>query len=233
MVKLYDQAPLEKADCIVVLSGDGTILRTLHETAGLGLPIYGMNRGKIGFLANQYSKNDLIGRINNAIAHEFHPLEVVTENVSGKKFTSIAVNELYLLRQTHQSAKVKIFIDNVERMKELICDGIITATATGSTAYNLSAGGPIIPISSKLFALTPISSFRPRHWKGALLSSDKSIRFEIIDNIRRPVCAVSDYIEVRDVSRVIIKEKKDMTLRLLFDKWNNFDEKILEEQFAE
>lgn len=233
MINLYGQSPLTEAECIVVLSGDGTILRTLHETADCGLPIYGMNRGKIGFLANQYCKNDLIGRIKNAVAHTFHPLEITSRNSRGDEFKSIAINELYLLRQTHQSAKIRIIIDEIVRMKELICDGIITATATGSTAYNLSAGGHIVPISSGLFALTPISSFRPRHWKGALLSSDKSIQFEIIDHVRRPVCAVADYIEVRDVSKVIIKEKKDMTLRILFDPWNSFDEKILEEQFAE
>lgn len=232
MVKLYGQVNLNLADCIVVLSGDGTVLRAFHETAEFGLPIYGMNRGKIGFLTNPYTKNDLISRIKCAVPHEFHPLDVVIENEHGEIFNSIAINELYLLRQTHQSAKIKIIIDDVIKMNELICDGIIASTATGSTAYNYSANGPIIPPYSNLIALTPISSFRPRGWRGALLSSNKLIQFEVIDHIRRPVCAVADYVEIRNVSKITVKEKKDMKLCLLFDTDNTFDKKILEEQFT-
>jgi NAD+ kinase len=233
MVRLYGQVDLEHAECIVVLSGDGMVLRSFHETFGQkSIQIYGMNRGGIGFLTNPYSKNNLVERIKSAVPFKIHPLKVTAENNSGEIFNTIAINELYLLRQTHQSAKIKVIVDGSVKLNELTCDGIIAATATGSTAYNYSANGPIIPPGSNLIALTPISSFRPRRWRGALLNSNTLLNFEIIDNVRRPVCAVADYEEFRNVSKVSVSEDKDNELTLLFDKDNMFDKKILNEQFT-
>lgn len=232
MAKLYGQCNASEADCIVVLSGDGMVLRAFHENYGLGIPVYGANRGKIGFLTNPYSVENLIERIEAAVPLKIHPLSVVVETRSGETFTSIAINELYLLRQTHQTAKIHIKVDNVERMKEMVCDGIIAATATGSSAYNYSADGPIIPPGIRLIALTPISPFRPRAWRGALLESGSVLEFDIIDAQRRPVCAVADYVEFRDASHVKVSENTDVTLTLLFDRNNLFKEKIIQEQFA-
>jgi NAD+ kinase len=232
MVKLYGQVGLDDADCIVVLSGDGMVLRAFHETSERNIPVYGMNRGRVGFLTNSYSRDNLVERIQNAIPFKMHPLKVIIENYNGEISKTIAVNELYLLRQTHQSAKIKIMINGLEQMKELICDGIITATATGSTAYNYSADGPIIPPGSNLIALTPISSFRPRRWRGALLNSATLLNFEVMDYVRRPVCAVADYVEFRDVYKICVSEDKQKTLTLLFDQENKFEKKILEEQFT-
>ncbi|GHU16907.1 NAD kinase [Alphaproteobacteria bacterium] len=232
LVKAYGQSELKNADCVVVLSGDGTVLRAFHETTELGIPIYGMNRGGIGFLTNAYQEDNLIKRIEKAFPLKIHPIRIIAEGCDGKVFNVIAVNELYLLRQTHQSAKIKVSVDGIERISELICDGIIAATATGSTAYNYSANGPIIPVGSKLMALTPISSFRPRGWRGALLSSDAVIDFEVINHSERPVCAVADYVEFRDVSKVKVYEEKNIMLTLLFDEGNQLEKKIIDEQFA-
>jgi NAD+ kinase len=231
MVKIYGQADVAEADCVVVLSGDGMVLRAFHEIANRKLPIYGMNRGKVGFLTNSYSKDNLVERIQNATALKIYPLKVTVENSSGEVFNTVAINELYLLRQTHQSAKIKVVVDGVIQMNELICDGIIASTEIGSTAYNYSANGPIIPTGSKLIALTPISPFRPRRWHGALLRSDSQLKFEVIDRFRRPVCAVADYVEFRDVFKIDVSENRDMLLTLLFDQDNQFNKKILREQF--
>jgi len=231
MTETYGQYDPVSADCVVVLSGDGTILRAFHETIKYGLPIYGMNCGKIGFLTNPYSKENLLKRINDAVAFKIHPLKIKIENHNREVLNTIAINEMYLLRQTHQSAKIRVFVDGVLQIKELICDGIIAATQIGSTAYNYSADGPIIPPNSNLIALTPISTFRPRKWRGALLSSDTVLDFEIIDHARRPVCAVADYVEFRDVRKVNVVEDKNTTLSLLFDKDNSFDKKVRAEQF--
>lgn len=231
MTKTYGHYDLMSADYIVVLSGDGMVLRTFHETISYGLPVYGMNCGKIGFLTNPYSKDNLIERIKNSTAFKIHPLKIHAKNRDGETFDTMAINELYLLRQTHQSAKIRVIVDNVIQIKELICDGIIAATQIGSTAYNYSANGPIIPPNSKLIALTPISSFRPRKWRGAILNSDTVLDFEVIDSVRRPVCAVADYVEFRNLYKVNIVEDKNTTLNLLFDKDNPFDKKILSEQF--
>ncbi|MDR0677135.1 MAG: NAD kinase [Holosporaceae bacterium] len=231
MTKRYGQADIETAECIVVLSGDGIILRTFHENLHRNLPIYGINCGRIGFLTNQYSpEKDLTEKIGKSIQMKFHPLKVIGENNEGGVFSDIAINELYLLRETHQSAKIKIKINDVEKISELICDGVIVATPIGSTAYNYSAGGPIIPIMSGLIALTPISPFRPRNWRGAILSSNFNLSFEIIDSMKRPVCAVADYLEFRKISKVRISEDKTTTLTLLLD--SPFEEKVLNEQFA-
>jgi NAD+ kinase len=232
MVGTYGQSELESADCIVVLSGDGMVLRAFHETAELGIPVYGMNRGGIGFLTNTYRKENLIERIEKASPLKIHPIRVMAERQNGETFNTIAVNELYLLRETHQTAKIRVKVDNILRIPELVCDGIIAATSTGSSAYNYSANGPIIPTGSRLMALTPISSFRPRGWRGALLSADTVLDFEVIDHTKRPVCAVADYVEFRCVSKVRVYEEKNMLLTLLFDEESELQKKILEEQFA-
>ena len=232
MVKIYGQVAAYEADCIVVLSGDGMVLRAFHENYRLGIPVYGANRGQIGFLTNPYSVDNLIERIEKAVTLKIHPLNVIIENRAGETFETIAINEVYLLRQTHQTAKIRIKVDGIERMKESVCDGIIAATATGSSAYNYSANCLIIPPGTKLIALTPISPFRPRAWRGALLESDSVLEFEIIDPQKRPVCAVADYVEFRDVTKIKVSENKNVTLTLLFDQDNLFKEKILQEQFA-
>lgn len=233
MTKMYGQSPVEEADCVVVLSGDGMVLRTFHETYQRNLPIYGANRGKIGFLTNPYnSHEDLIERIKNAVPLRIHPLKIQIDTLGGDHFETIGVNEVYLLRQTHQTAKIRIVVNDVERIAELVADGIIAATPTGSSAYNYSADGPIIPPGTPLMALTPISSFRPRGWRGALLSSDSVVEFHIVDAQKRPVCAVADYAEFRDAERVIVREAKDLSLTLLFDKGGLFEDRIIQEQFA-
>ncbi|MDR2157859.1 MAG: NAD kinase [Holosporaceae bacterium] len=232
MMKEYGQASIDEAECIVVLSGDGMILRAFHENFERKIPIYGMNRGGIGFLTNRYSKENLVERIKRAVSVKAHPLRVIVEKNNGEKFSDIALNEVYLLRETHQSAKIQIKVNGAIRMKELVCDGLISATSLGSTAYNYSAFGPILPISSKLITLTPISPFRPRNWRGALLHSDTVLDLEVLDNIRRPVCAVADYVEFRQALRVSIFEDRSVSLNLLLDKENSLDKKILDEQFA-
>jgi NAD+ kinase len=232
MVKRYGQATVDEADCIVVLSGDGMILRAFHENYGRNIPVYGMNRGGIGFLTNDYAKENLPERIKNAVELKIHPLRTVIEKNNGEKLESIAVNEVYLLRETHQSAKIRVYVNGELRIKELVCDGLITATALGSTAYNSSACGPIVPFGSDLLAITPISPFRPRNWRGALLRSDVILDFEVIDNIRRPVCAVADYAEFRQALRVSVFEDKSIVLTLLLDSDNSFESKVLNEQFS-
>jgi NAD+ kinase len=232
MVNTYGQADLDEAECIVVLSGDGMVLRAFHENAARKIPIYGMNRGGIGFLTNYYDKRELITKIKTASPLKIHPLRVALEDNNGARFESIAINELYILRETHQSAKICVKVNDEVKIKELICDGIIAATPTGSTAYNYSAHGPIIPVGSDLIALTPISSFRPRGWRGALLKPDANLTFEIIDRVRRPVCAVADYAEFRDVARVAVYYDINSSLTLLFDRDNTLEKKILNEQFA-
>jgi NAD+ kinase len=232
MVKLYGQANIEEAECIVVLSGDGMVLKAFHENFSRKIPVYGMNRGKTGFLTNKYSAEDLEERIRQAIEVKFHPMRVVVAKKSGETFSDIAINEVYLLRETHQSAKIAIKVDGILRMQELICDGLIAATQIGSTAYNYSALGPIIPVGFKLMALTPISPFRPRNWRGVILPSDTVLDFEVIDDIRRPVCAVADYVEFRQAVKVKVFEDKTVTLSLLLDRSNPLEDKILNEQFT-
>ncbi|MDR2766426.1 MAG: NAD kinase [Holosporaceae bacterium] len=232
VTKIYGQADIADADCVVVLSGDGLVLRALHETFEKRLPVYGMNRGGIGFLTNSYSKEDLVNRVERAVPLKIHPLRAIVEMEGGASVSTIAVNEVYLLRETHQSAKIRVRIDDVLRINELICDGLIAATPIGSTAYNYSANGPIVPIGTNLLALTPISPFRPRCWRGALLPSNTSLEFEIMDHVRRPVCAVADYVEFRQVLKVRVFEDSSVTLTLLLDDDNSLEKKVLEEQFV-
>jgi len=227
----YDTVSPEGADVIVALGGDGFMLESLHRYMDLGTPIYGMNRGSVGFLMNTYQENGLLERLDQAEASVFYPLRMTTTDKDGNEKDALAINEVSLLRQERRAAKLKISVDGIERMSELVCDGILLATPAGSTAYNLSASGPIIPVGAGVLALTPISAFRPRRWRGALLPGTASVGFEVIDPHVRPVSAVADYTEVRDVSKVQVREDRSVSLTVLFDNEHNLEERIIKEQF--
>lgn len=231
LVALYAQAPLDSADVVVALGGDGTMLAALHDSIGGNAPVYGMNLGSVGFLMNPYRRDDLPARVRAAQRVQVHPLAMVATDRAGAVHRALAFNEVSLLRQVRQAAKIGIQIDGVERLGELICDGILVATAAGSTAYNLSAHGPIIPFGSSILALTPISAFRPRRWRGALLPSHVRINFRILDPEKRPVSATADDVEVRDVAQVEIRQAEDVTKTILFDPDHSLEERILKEQF--
>mgnify|MGYP002629426738 CR=1 FL=1 len=228
---MYDHVPVAQADVIVALGGDGFMLRTLHRHLKHGLPIYGMNRGSVGFLMNAYNEASLPGRIKKAQSVTVHPLKMSATGVDGRKKTALAINEVSLLRQTRLAAKIRITVDGIVRLDEMICDGVMVATPAGSTAYNLSAHGPIIPIGAGLLALTPITPFRPRQWSGALLPDDAKVTFEVIDAEERPVSAVADYTEVTNVRKVVVTEDRSKSLTMMFDPEHNFEERILKEQF--
>jgi len=228
---IYEHVPVAQADVIVTLGGDGFMLRALHRHLKHGLPIYGMNRGSVGFLMNEYDEDGLPERIKKAQSVTVHPLEMSTIGVDGHKNTALAINEVSLLRQTRLAAKIRIVVDGVVRLDEMICDGVLVATPAGSTAYNLSAHGPIVPLGAGLLALTPISAFRPRQWRGALLPHDATVTFEVIDPEERPVSAVADYTEVVNVRQVVVTENRGKSLTMLFDPEHNFEERILKEQF--
>ncbi len=229
----YGNTPVEDADVIVAVGGDGFMLQTMHRNMRLGKPIFGLMRGSVGFLMNRYApEEDLLARLARAEAAELHPLRMTAFGEAGTHMTALAINEVSLLRQTKQAAKVKVSVNDSVKLPELICDGILCATAAGSTAYNLSAHGPILPLGSNILALTPISPFRPRRWRGALLACDARVRFEILEHYKRPVSATADAFEVRDVVQVDIEEAKDVTLEMLFDPEHNLEDRILNEQFA-
>ncbi|MBK1670915.1 NAD kinase [Rhodovibrio sodomensis] len=233
LTRRYTNVPPEEADVIVALGGDGLMLESLHKHMDRHVPIYGMNRGTVGFLMNEYSEDDLVERLERADLVQLHPLRMVAErkNGQGETQTALAINEVSLLRESRQAAKIRVSIDGVVRLEEMICDGILMATPAGSTAYNLSAHGPIIPIGAPLLALTPISAFRPRRWRGALLPAKADVVFDILEARKRPVSATADYTEVRDVTRVTVKEDRSLTTDLLFDPEHNLEERILKEQF--
>jgi len=231
--KKYGNYSISQADIIIVIGGDGFLLKTLHDFIKIKKPFYGINYGSIGFLMNNESKIDLVKLINNAQNISVKPLSLKARNKNGKIFESIAFNEVSLMRQTHQAAKIKIEINNIERIKELICDGVLVSTAVGSTAYNLSAHGSIIPLESKLLALTPISAFRPRRWKGALLPENTKIKLTVKENSDRPVSVTADHKEFRNILKAEISCSKKLKLNLLFDKKHSIGEKILKEQFTE
>ena len=220
----------DNAEVIVALGGDGFMLQTLHAYLGKGKPIYGMNLGSVGFLMNEYRENDLVKRLAAAEPARVYPLRMEARSASGTE-TALAFNEVSLLRQTRQTAKLRIVLDGKERLKELICDGILVSTPAGSTAYNLSAHGPILPIDAALLAMTPLSAFRPRRWRGALLPHHAKIRFEVLEPDKRPVSATADSVEVRDVSRVDVAEDRTISMTMLYDAGHSLDERILAEQF--
>jgi len=231
LVKKYKDYPASEADVIVTLGGDGLMLQTLHNNIDEAKPIFGINKGSVGFLMNDYNDDDLLERIDSATLTKVYPLQM-TVKTEKEEISAKAINEVSLLRQTYQAAKIKIKIDDKIRLEELICDGILLATPAGSTAYNLSAHGPILPINSNLLALTPISAFRPRRWKGALLPHDSIVEIEILEKTKRPVSAVADNLEIRDIESVKITEDRKTELFMLFDPETNLEEKILEEQFT-
>ena len=232
LIARYGDAPMEDAQVIVALGGDGFMLETLHDQIGTPKPIYGMNRGSVGFLMNEYSEDALLERINLAERAVIHPLRMTALDVHGQEHKALAINEVSLLRQTRQTAKLRISIDGKVRLNELSCDGALVATPAGSTAYNLSAHGPIIPLDAKVLALTPISAFRPRRWRGALLAHTAKVSFEILEADKRPVSAVADNFEVRDVLEVHVAEARDISMRMLFDAGRSLEERVLAEQFS-
>jgi NAD+ kinase len=232
LVSRYGRYGVDEADAIVALGGDGFMLETLHGCLALGKPIYGMNRGSVGFLMNDYAEEGLIERVSAAERAAIHPLSMSAIGADGAKAEGLALNEVYLFRQTRQTARLRLSIDRKVRMAELLCDGILVCTPAGSTAYNLSAHGPIIPISAHILALTPISAFRPRRWRGALLPHTARLCFEVLEAEKRPVSAVADNFEVRDVREVHVREDRRITLTLLYDAGHSLEERILTEQFA-
>lgn len=222
------------ADVLVALGGDGFMLQTLHRHGALGKPVYGMKLGTVGFLMNQYADagDGLLERLAVAEPAVLRPLEMVAQTESGATFGSLAYNEVSLLRQTRQAAHLRIDLNGQTRLDELICDGVLVATPAGSTAYNFSAHGPILPLGSAVIALTPIAAFRPRRWRGALLKADTEVKFRVLDPYKRPVSATADSHEVRDVVEVMIRESRDRTVTLLFDREHNLEERMLIEQFT-
>jgi NAD+ kinase len=227
----YGDAPLDQADVIVALGGDGFMLRTLHRHMARSLPVYGMKLGTVGFLMNQYHLAELPERIARAQPTVLHPLLMEAATEAGSSATALAFNEVSLLRQTKQAAHLRVSLNGVVKIDELICDGILVSTPAGSSAYNLSAHGPILPLGSQLLALTPISPFRPRRWRGAILPAVTEVRFEILDPYKRPVSATADSHEVRDIVDVSIRESRERSMTLLFDPEHNLEERILNEQF--
>jgi NAD+ kinase len=232
LAERYGDTPEQDAQVIVALGGDGFMLEMLHRHLGAGVPIYGMNQGSVGFLMNEYSDNQLLERINAAMPAYIHPLSMTASDKHGKTHRAVAINEVSLLRQTRQTAKLKISIDGKVRMTELVCDGVLVATPAGSTAYNLSAHGPIIPLDARVLALTPISAFRPRRWRGALLGHTARVTLEVLEADKRPVSAVADDYEVRDIVRVDIVEDRKIRLCMLFDAGRSLEERVLSEQFS-
>jgi NAD+ kinase len=232
LTKLYGNHDAENADVVVALGGDGLMLQTLHAHMRSGTPIYGMHRGTVGFLMNEFSSQDLHARLAAARQTLINPLLMRATDVHGEVHLHHAINEVYLYRQTYQAARLRILIDEHERMAELIADGVLVATPAGSTAYNLSAQGPILPINAALLALTPISAFRPRRWRGALLPISAFVVIEVLEGDKRPVAAVADHDEVRDVRRVEVLSDKTISMRMLFDPGHSLEERILREQFG-
>jgi len=232
LVKRYGNVAPAKADVVVALGGDGLMLQTLHKFMQSGKPIYGMHRGTVGFLMNDFHEKNLPERINAAETTLIHPLVMRARDAAGRSHEHHAINEVSLFRQSYQAARLRILIDGKERLAELTADGVMVATPAGSTAYNLSAQGPIIPINAPLLALTPISPFRPRHWHGALLPNSARVTIEVLDSDKRPVAAVADHDEVRSVRSVDIRMDHKITITMLFDPGHSLDERILREQFG-
>jgi NAD+ kinase len=231
LTQRYRTLPPEEADVIVPLGGDGFMLETLHRFRERGVPFYGMHRGSVGFLMNAYAAAGLPQRIARAQPVRVHPLAMVAIDADGAEHRALAINEVSLLRQRRQAAKLRITIDDVVRLEELLADGVLVATPVGSTAYNLSVHGPIVPLTAGVLALTPISAFRPRRWRGALLSHGARVRFDVIEADKRPVSATADYTEVRNVVSVTVRETREVELTMLFDPEHNLEERVFKEQF--
>lgn len=232
LVARYGNVAPTEADVIVALGGDGFMLQTLHDTMNSGKLVYGMNRGSVGFLMNDFSVENLHERIAAADENDFHPLRMTTSNADGSISIALAINEVSLLRQSYQAAKLRVIIDGKVRLDELICDGLMVATPVGSTAYNLSAHGPILPLEAPLLALTPVSPFRPRRWRGALLPNKVCVDIIVLEPEKRPVNAVADHTEVKSVLQVKIAQSEDTTARILSDPDRSWSDRILAEQFS-
>jgi NAD+ kinase len=231
LARRHGNADPAKADVVVALGGDGHMLQAMHKFVSTGVPVYGMNRGSVGFLMNDYRDNHLVERLRAAELTTIRPLRMVATDAGGKTHKAIAFNEVSLLRQRYQAAKLKIAVDGATRLDELICDGLLLATPAGSTAYNLSAHGPILPINSALLALTPISAFRPRRWRGAILPHQAQVTLTVLEPEKRPVAAVADHLEVREVREVEIAEDRKRSVKILFDPGHSLAERVLREQF--
>lgn len=227
----YENVDPADADVIVALGGDGLMLETLHRYLSRDIPIYGMNRGTVGFLMNRYREDNLLERLQASEPITLNPLLMHTRDTDGVENTARAINEVSLLRQTRQAAQLRISVDDKVQLKDLVCDGFIVATPAGSTAYNLSAHGPIVPLGTSLLALTPISAFRPRRWRGALLPDTAKVTLDILNPAKRPVSAVADFTEIRNVARVEITQDRATSLNLLFDPEHNLEDRIIAEQF--
>ncbi|MEM6972466.1 MAG: NAD kinase [Pseudomonadota bacterium] len=228
----YGHAPRGEADCIVALGGDGFMLQTLHQSMAHRLPVYGMNRGTVGFLMNNYAEDGLLERLAAAKDAVINPLRMTAQTPGKPDRVALAINEVALLRETRQAAKLRVWIDGEVQLDELICDGVMLATPAGSTAYNHSAHGPIIPIRARLLALTPVAVFRPRRWRGALLPYEAEVRIDILDQFKRPVSATADHVEVRDAGRVDIALASDIDLHLLHDPGQSLEDRVIREQFS-
>ena len=231
LIKRYNQTKLELSDVIIAIGGDGMLLKALRNSIEKNKPVFGLNKGNVGFLMNELSFDNLENRIQTARKVKMHPLFMSAHKINGNIFTELAVNEVSILRQTHQAAHLKITVDKKERVPELVCDGILVSTPIGSTAYNLSARGPIIPLNANILALTPISSFRPRRWRGALLPQRVKIRIEVLNFDTRPVSATADNVEARDIKYIEISTDKTKKLTILHDSDHSLDERIMKEQF--
>eukprot|EP00730_Choanoeca_flexa_P015186 TRINITY_DN6912_c0_g1_i2.p1 TRINITY_DN6912_c0_g1~~TRINITY_DN6912_c0_g1_i2.p1 ORF type:complete len:276 (+),score=63.86 TRINITY_DN6912_c0_g1_i2:279-1106(+) len=233
LVKRHGNANLDNADVVVALGGDGFLLSVLHRHLERGLPVFGLNKGTVGFLMNDYSPDNLIERLHKAETSYLRPLTMTATDVEGNRHTSLAFNEVSIFRRHRQAAHIAVTVDGIQRMDRLICDGCLLATPAGSTAYNFSADGPVIPLDSNLLALTPISAFRPRRWKGALLQSTCTVVFDNLNEGKRPLNATADSVEVRKVRRVEIAQHKTLRVPLLHDPHSSLDERMLQEQFLQ
>lgn len=231
LAERYGNIAPEEADVVIALGGDGLMLQTLHRLMSTGVPTFGMNRGSVGFLMNDFAVDALPERLARAEITSIRPLIMRALDAHGEVHEARAINEVSLLRETHQAAKIAILIDGRPRLTELICDGVLVATPAGSTAYNLSAHGPILPINAQLLALTPISAFRPRRWRGALLPSHVEVTLECLEREKRPVAAAADHVEIRHVARVDVREDTAASCLIMFDPNQSWDERILAEQF--
>ncbi len=228
----YGEVAEAEADAIVALGGDGFMLEVLHRHLERSPPVYGMNFGSVGFLMNDYVEDDLPARVAEAERAVLHPLVMRVTDAAGETHEALAINEVSLLRQTRQTAKLRLTVDGKVRMEELICDGALVSTPAGSSAYNLSAHGPVVPLNAQVLALTPISAFRPRRWRGALLPHTAQVTFTVLEADKRPVSAVADNFEVRDVCEVRVAETREVDLVMLFDAGRSLEERVLAEQFA-
>lgn len=231
LTKRYGNHAVADSEAVVALGGDGLMLQTLHRFINDRIPIYGMNRGSVGFLMNEYREEGLENRLANAEISKVYPLSMIAYDAAGKAHKGLAINEVSLFRETYQAAKLRISVDGKVRMDELICDGILVATPAGSTAYNLSAYGPILPLNSQLLALTPISPYRPRRWRGALLTNKARIVITVLEHQKRPVAAVADHFEIRNITRVEVEQARQIELLMMFDSDHSLEERILAEQF--